>query len=49
MDAVQAGLWIQLVQYLFRFDVKGKPFEDLSKAKFYLNDLYKETEKTEED
>ena len=46
MDAVQAALWIQLIQYLFRFDVKGKPFDDLNKAKFYLNDLYKETEKT---
>ena len=49
MDAVQAGLWIQLVQYLFRYDVKGNPFEDLNKAKFYLNDLYKETEKTHKD
>lgn len=49
MDAVQAALWIQLIQYLFRFDVKGKPFEDLNKAKFYLNDLYKETEKTSKD
>ena len=46
MDAVQSALWIQLIQYLFRFDVKGKPFDDLNKAKFYLNDLYKETEKT---
>ena len=46
MDAVQSALWIQLIQYLFRFDIKGKPFEDLNKAKFYLNDLYKETEKT---
>ena len=49
MDAVQSALWIQLIQYLFRFDVKGKPFEDLNKAKFYLNDLYKETEKTNTD
>ena len=49
MSPAQAGLWIQLVQYLFRFDVKGKPFEDLDKAKFYLNDLYKETEKTNRD
>ena len=49
MDAVQSALWIQLVQYLFRFDMKGKPFEDLNKAKFYLNDLYKETEKTNRD
>ena len=49
MDAVQAGLWIQLVQYLFRYDVKGNPFQDLNKAKFYLNDLYKETEKTNKD
>ena len=49
MDAVQSALWIQLIQYLFRFDVKGKPFDDLNKAKFYLNDLYKETEKTNRD
>ena len=49
MDAVQSALWIQLIQYLFRFDIKGKPFEDLNKAKFYLNDLYKETEKTNRD
>jgi hypothetical protein len=49
MDAVQSALWIQLIQYLFRFDMKGKPFEDLNKAKFYLNDLYKETEKTNRD
>jgi len=49
MDAVQSALWIQLIQYLFRFDMKGKPFEDLNKAKFYLNDLYKETEKTNTD
>ena len=45
MDAVQAGLWIQLIQYLFRFDVKGDTLQDLGKARFYLNDLYKETEK----
>ena len=49
MDAVQAGLWIQFIQYLFRFDIKGKPLDDLNKAKFYLNDLYKETEKTNRD
>ena len=49
MDAVQSALWIQLVQYLFRFDIKGKPFEDLNNAKFYINDLYKETEKTNRD
>ena len=49
MDAVQSALWMQLVQFLFRFDMKGKPFEDLNKAKFYLNDLYKETEKTNRD
>ena len=49
MDAVQSALWIQLIQYLFRFDMKGKPFDDLNKAKFYLNDLYKETEKTNRD
>ena len=49
MDAVQSALWIQLIQYLFRFDMKGKPFEDLNKAKFYLNDLYKETEKNNRD
>ena len=49
MTPAQAGLWIQLVQYLFRYDVKGNPFQDLNKAKFYLNDLYKETEKTHKD
>ena len=49
MSPAQAGLWIQLVQYLFRYDVKGNPFQDLNKAKFYLNDLYKETEKTHKD
>ena len=45
MDAVQSALWIQLIQYLFRFDVKGDPLRDLAKGKFYLDDLYKETEK----
>ena len=47
MDAVQSALWVQIVQYLFRYDVKGNALQDLGKAKFYLDDLYKETKKKE--
>jgi len=47
MDTVQSALWTQIVQYLFRYDVKGNALQDLGKAKFYLDDLYKETKKKE--
>ena len=47
MDAVQSALWVQIVQYLFRYDVKGNALQDLGKAKLYLDDLYEETKKKE--
>jgi len=47
MDSVQSALWVQIVQYLFRYDVKGNALQDLGKAKFYLDDLYEETKKKE--
>ena len=47
MDTVQSALWTQIVQYLFRYDVKGNALQDLGKAKFYLDDLYEETKKKE--
>ena len=44
---VQSALRVQIVQYLFRYDVKGNALQDLGKAKFYLDDLYEETKKKE--
>ena len=34
-----AALWMQLMQYLFRFPFKGKPLRDLRKAEWYLKKL----------
>ena len=42
MTLYQASLWTQCVQYLFRFDAKGNPLQDLEKARFYLNEIIKE-------
>ena len=42
MTLFQASLWTQCVQYLFRFDAKGSPLQDLEKARFYLNEIIKE-------
>jgi hypothetical protein len=47
IDAIQAALgpnfkyYLQgnIIKYLWRFDYKGKPFEDVEKAKWYLNKL----------
>ena len=36
-----------IMKYLWRFDYKGKAVEDLSKAKWYLDKLIEETEKSE--
>jgi len=41
MTLYQASLWTQCVQYLFRFDAKGNPLQDLEKARFYLNEIIK--------
>lgn len=38
-DAVQAALAWQVVKYIWRSPLKGKPLEDLQKAQFYLNRL----------
>jgi|TARA_E500000305_G_scaffold105979_1_gene103982 hypothetical protein len=42
MTLYQASLWTQCVQYMFRFDAKGNPLQDLEKARFYLNEIIKE-------
>ena len=47
IDAIQAALgpnfkyYLQgnIIKYLWRFDYKGKPLEDVEKAKWYLNKL----------
>ena len=36
-DPVMAGLAWQVVKYIWRCPLKGKPLEDLKKAQFYLN------------
>ena len=38
-DTVQAALAWQVVKYIWRSPLKGKPLEDLQKAQFYLNRL----------
>lgn len=38
-DTVQAALAWQVVKYIWRSTLKGKPMEDLQKAQFYLNRL----------
>ena len=38
-DTVQAALAWQVVKYIWRSPLKGKPMEDLQKAQFYLNRL----------
>ena len=42
MSPYTAAIWIQCIQYLFRFDVKGNDIQDLEKARFYLNEIIKE-------
>ena len=38
-NTVQAALAWQVVKYIWRSPLKGKPLEDLQKAQFYLNRL----------
>ena len=39
-----AGLAWQVVKYVWRCPLKGKPLEDLKKARFYLDRMIKELE-----
>lgn len=43
-DPVQAGLAWQIVKYIWRCPLKGKPLEDTQKAEFYLRRLIKRLE-----
>lgn len=43
-DPVQAGLAWQIVKYIWRCPLKGKPLEDARKAEFYLRRLIKRLE-----
>jgi len=36
-----------VIKYLWRYEYKNKPIEDLKKAQWYLNKLIEETEKNE--
>ena len=36
------------MKYLWRYEYKNKPLEDLKKAKWYLNKLIKQTKKSKE-
>ena len=37
-----------VMKYLWRFDYKGKPLEDLQKAQWYLNTLIEDTVASDE-
>ena len=37
-----------IMKYLWRFDYKGKPLEDLQKAQWYLNTLIEDTVASDE-
>ena len=55
IDAIEAALlpnfkyYLQgnILKYLWRFDYKGKPTEDLKKAQWYLNRLIEVVEEEE--
>ena len=44
MNHYDFGIWGQMIQYLFRFDLKGDYKTDLKKARFYLDALIREEE-----
>jgi hypothetical protein len=44
MNHYDFGIWGQMIQYLFRFDLKGDCKTDLKKARFYLDALIREEE-----
>ena len=46
-DPVAAFLIGQVIKYSWRFEHKGKPHEDLKKARWYLDRLIKRYEKKE--
>ena len=56
ITAIQAALgpnfkyYLQgnIMKYLWRFDYKGKPFEDLQKAQWYLNTLLEDVAASDE-
>jgi hypothetical protein len=56
ITAIQAALgpnfkyYLQgnIMKYLWRFDYKGKPLEDLQKAEWYLNTLIEDTVASDE-
>lgn len=43
-DPVLAGLAWQVVKYIWRCPMKGKPVEDARKAEFYLNRMIEKLE-----
>lgn len=43
-DPVQAGLAWQIIKYIWRCPLKGKPLEDAKKAEFYLHRLIEKLE-----
>jgi len=56
IDAIAASMtpdeWVgflkgQVIKYVWRYRLKGKPVEDLKKARFYLDRLIQATEKAE--
>lgn len=46
-DAVEGFLVGQVMKYLWRFKLKGRPFQDLRKAEFYFRRLLAYTEAQE--
>ena len=42
MSHYEFCIWGQMIQYLFRFDLKGDWETDLKKARFYLDALIRE-------
>lgn len=45
MNGPEAFLTAQVMKYIWRWDRKGKPLDDLRKAKWYLNRLIERGEK----
>ena len=44
-DPIDACLSWQVVKYVWRHNLKGKPLQDLKKAQYYLNRLIDKYEK----
>lgn len=46
-NPIDASLSWQVVKYVWRHNLKGKPLQDLKKAQYYLNRLIEKYEKGE--